>query len=309
VNRDDAILVLGAGGMVGSAIVRALESQRYTDIRTPAHAALDLLDQRAVSAYFESTRPAYVFMAAAKVGGILANDTQPADFLHQNLVMEAHVIDQAHRSGVTKLLFLGSTCIYPRLAPQPLREDTLLTGPLEPTNQWYAIAKIAGVKLCEAYRRQHGRDFISVMPTNLYGPHDNFDLATAHVLPALVRRFHEAQERRAAAVAIWGSGEPLREFLHVDDCAEACLLLMTRSDAPPRVNVGVGRDLPVVELARIVARVVGYDGEIAFDRSKPDGTPRKLVDTSVLDALGWRARIGLEDGIRSTYDWYRAHLA
>lgn len=301
-----SILVLGGRGMVGSALVRALAADGQGNVHAPAREQLDLLDAAAVARYFDALRPAAVYMAAAKVGGILANATRPVDFLYQNLMLELNVIHAAHHYGVRKLLFLGSTCIYPRLAPQPINEDALLSGPLEPTNEWYAIAKIAGIRLCDAYRQQYGCHFISAMPTNLYGPHDNFDPATSHVLPALIRRFHEARTSGAEAVTVWGSGTPRREFLHVDDCASACLHLMHHHDQPGVINVGVGRDIPISELAQLVADIVGYHGAIEFDRSKPDGTPRKLVDVRRLTQLGWRARIGLADGIRSTYAWYCA---
>jgi GDP-L-fucose synthase len=260
-----------------------------------------------VDAFFERERPDQVLLAAAKVGGILANDRFPADFLRDNLVIQTNVIDAAYRFGVRKLLFLGSSCIYPKFADQPIREEALLTGALEPTNQWYAIAKIAGLKMCEAYRRQHGFNAISVMPTNLYGPGDNFDLKTSHVLPALIRKFHEAKVSGAGQVEIWGTGSPRREFLHVDDLADACLHLMQSYDDEPLVNVGCGEDISISELAALVGRIVGYDGAVVFDKSKPDGTPRKLLDVSRLGSLGWRPRIRLEDGIRTTYDWYRSN--
>lgn len=301
-----AILVLGARGMVGAAIVRALAAAGQAEVHAPPRAELDLLDGAAVERYFAALRPASVYLAAAKVGGILANATRPVDFLYQNLQLELNVIHAAHRHGVRKLLFLGSTCIYPRLAPQPLTEDALLSGPLEPTNQWYAIAKIAGIRLCDAYRQQYGCHFISAMPTNLYGPHDNFDPDTAHVLPALLHRFHVARVSGAASVTVWGTGTPRREFMHVDDCASACLYLMRHHDAAGVINVGVGKDITIGELARLVADIVGYRGTIEFDASKPDGTPRKLVDVSRLTRLGWQARIGLAEGIRSTYAWYCA---
>ena len=295
--------------MVGSAIERALDKAGFTQVDAPGRKHLDLLDARAVHDYFAETKPAYVFVAAAKVGGILANDSFPADFLYQNLVIETNVIHSAFLSGVRKLLYLASTCVYPRLAPQPLKEEYLLTGALEPTNEWYAIAKIAGIKLCEAYWKQHGCHFISAMPTNLYGPRDNFDLDTAHVLPALIRKFHEAKTQGADTVAIWGTGEPLREFLHVDDCADACLYLMQRYDEMELINIGVGQDISILELARTVSRIVGFTGVIKKDASKPDGTPRKLVDIGKLSVLGWHAAIDLEDGIRATYDWYRSNIA
>ena len=307
-NRDTKIFVAGARGMVGSAIVRALQRQGQTNILAPTRDELDLMDSRAVHAYLRQHSPAQVYIAAAKVGGILANDSLPADFLYDNLMIEANLIHAAHASNVEKLLFLGSTCIYPKLAPQPLKEEYLLSGPLEPTNEWYAVAKIAGIKLCQAYRRQHGRHFISAMPTNLYGPFDNFDLSSSHVMPALIRKFHDAEMARTATVTVWGSGTPLREFLHVDDCAEACLFLMQHYDAAEIVNIGVGEDLSILALAELIKRVVGFKGGLEFDRSKPDGTPRKLVDTTKINTLGWRARIDLEAGVRETYEWFKGNF-
>lgn len=304
--REAKIWVAGHRGLVGSGIVRALWARGYERIVTRTSAELDLREQAAVRAFYAAERPEYVFVAAAKVGGILANDTYPAEFLYDNLMIEANVIHGAHAAGVKKLLFLGSTCIYPKLAPQPLREEYLLTGPLEPTNEWYAVAKIAGIKLCQAYRRQYGAHFIAAMPTNLYGPGDNFDPAGSHVLPALIRKFHEAKVAGAPEVVVWGSGAPRREFCHVDDCAEACLRLMEVYDEAEIVNIGVGEDLTIAELAALVARVVGYGGAIVYDLSRPDGTPRKLVDVSRIHALGWRARIPLEQGIRETYESWRA---
>jgi len=304
--REAKIWVAGHRGLVGSGIVRALRARGYEGIVTRTSAELDLREQAAVRAFYAAERPEYVFVAAAKVGGILANDSYPAEFLYDNLMIEANVIHGAHTAGVKKLLFLGSTCIYPKLAPQPLREEYLLTGPLEPTNEWYAVAKIAGIKLCQAYRRQYGAHFIAAMPTNLYGPGDNFDPAGSHVLPALIRKFHEAKVAGAPEVVVWGSGVPRREFCHVDDCAEACLRLMQVYDEAEIVNIGVGEDLTIAELAALVARVVGYGGAIVYDRSRPDGTPRKLVDVSRIHALGWRARIPLEQGIRETYESWRA---
>ena len=304
--REAKIWVAGHRGLVGSAIVRALQARGYERVVTRTSAELDLREQAAVRAFYAAERPEYVFVAAAKVGGILANDTYPAEFLYDNLMIEANVIHGAHAAGVKKLLFLGSTCIYPKLAPQPLREEYLLTGPLEPTNEWYAVAKIAGIKLCQAYRRQYGAHFIAAMPTNLYGPGDNFDPAGSHVLPALIRKFHEAKVAGAPEVVVWGSGAPRREFCHVDDCAEACLRLMEVYDEAEIVNIGVGEDLTIAELAALVARVVGYGGAIVYDLSRPDGTPRKLVDVSRIHALGWRARIPLEQGIRETYESWRA---
>ena len=304
--REAKIWVAGHRGLVGSGIVRALWARGYERIVTRTSAELDLREQAAVRAFYAAERPEYVFVAAAKVGGILANDTYPAEFLYDNLMIEANVIHGAHAAGVKKLLFLGSTCIYPKLAPQPLREEYLLTGPLEPTNEWYAVAKIAGIKLCQAYRRQYGAHFIAAMPTNIYGPGDNFDPAGSHVLPALIRKFHEAKVAGAPEVVVWGSGAPRREFCHVDDCAEACLRLMEVYDEAEIVNIGVGEDLTIAELAALVARVVGYGGAIVYDLSRPDGTPRKLVDVSRIHALGWRARIPLEQGIRETYESWRA---
>jgi GDP-L-fucose synthase len=301
------VFVAGHAGLVGSALVRRWTAAGFGDLLLKRRSELDLTDKGAVDAFFERERPDQVLLAAAKVGGILANDRFPADFLRDNLVIQTNVIDAAYRFGVRKLLFLGSSCIYPKFADQPIREEALLTGALEPTNQWYAIAKIAGLKMCEAYRRQHGFNAISVMPTNLYGPGDNFDLKTAHVLPALIRKFHEAKVSGAGQVEIWGTGSPRREFLHVDDLADACLHLMQSYDDEPLVNVGCGEDISISELAALVGRIVGYDGAVVFDKSKPDGTPRKLLDVSRLGSLGWRPRIRLEDGIRTTYDWYRSN--
>ncbi|MGH8615901.1 MAG: GDP-L-fucose synthase [Gammaproteobacteria bacterium] len=306
--KASRIYVAGHRGLVGSAIVRVLQRRGYTDILTATHSELDLCDQAAVRKFFAAERPQYVFMAAANVGGILANDTYPADFIYENLMIEANVIDAAYRHDVIKLLFLGSTCIYPKLAPQPLKENYLLTGPLEPTNEWYAVAKIAGIKLCQAYHRQHGCRFISAMPTNLYGPGDNFDLKSSHVLPALIRKFHQAKVSGAPRVVVWGTGTPMREFCHVDDCAEACLFLMEIYDDPAIINIGEGRDISISDLALLVKRVVGYEGEIVYDHTKPDGTPRKLVDATKIFNLGWRPQISLEEGIRQTYAWYVSTL-
>ncbi|HSK19862.1 MAG TPA: GDP-L-fucose synthase [Longimicrobiales bacterium] len=300
----DRVFVAGHAGLVGSAIVRRLESENFSQLLLRSRAELDLTDAMAVRRFFDQERPAYVFLAAAKVGGIMANDTYPADFIRDNLAIELAVIDAAHRAGVRRLLFLGSSCVYPKHAPQPMKEEHLLSGPLEPTNEWYAIAKIAGIKLCQAYRRQHGDDFISVMPTNLYGPGDNFDLASSHVLPALIRRFHEAREAGAQEVVLWGTGSPRREFMHVDDLADACVYLMRHYDGEAPVNVGVGKDISIADLAAVVATVVGYRGAVSYDTSKPDGTPRKLLDVERLAALGWSPRIGLREGIESTYQWY-----
>lgn len=303
--RDARIYVAGHRGLVGSALVRALSESGFNNIIMATRDELDLRDSAAVLHFFEAKRPDFVFVAAAKVGGILANDQNPATFLYDNLMIEANVVHSAWRTNVTKLLFLGSTCIYPRLAPQPLKEEYLLSGPLEPTNEWYAIAKIAGIKLCEAYRKQYDCRFISAMPTNLYGPGDNFDATNSHVLPALIRKFHEAKLTGAREVSVWGSGRPRREFVHVDDCALACLRLMDAYDEPGIINIGCGKDLSIRELAEMVANVVGFSGNTVFDDSKPDGTPRKLVDPTRLLALGWQPVIGLEDGIRRTYEWYQ----
>lgn len=298
------IFVAGHRGLVGSAITRHLQSSGYSNLLLRTRAELDLRDSQGVHAFFAKEKPEYVFLAAAKVGGILANSTYPADFIHDNLALQTNVIEAAFRNNTAKLLFLGSSCIYPKLAPQPLKEEYLLTGPLEPSNEWYAIAKIAGIKTCEAYRQQHGFNAISLMPTNLYGPGDNFDLQTSHVLPALIRRFHEARQQRLPAVTLWGTGSPKREFLHVDDLASAALFLMRNYNEKDFVNVGVGEDLAIAELAKLVASIIGYSGEILFDPSKPDGTPRKLLDVSRLHSLGWRHSISLESGIRSTYEWF-----
>ena len=296
------IFVTGHRGMVGSAIVRRLQAGGYDKLLLRTHAELDLLDQRAVHAFLAEHKPDYVFIAAAKVGGIQANNQYRADFLYQNLLIEANLIHGAHSAGVQRLMFLGSSCIYPRDCPQPIKEEYLLTGPLEATNEPYAIAKIAGVKLCESYQRQYGRQYVSVMPTNLYGPNDNYDLAASHVLPALLRKAHEAKARGDAELVVWGSGAPRREFLYVDDLADACVHLMERDYAGPLLNLGTGQDVTIRELAETVMDVVGFKGRIAFDRSKPDGTPRKLLDVSRMAALGWRARTGLREGIAASYD-------
>ena len=300
-DRHSKIFVAGHRGMVGSALVRRLKAAGYDNLVTRTHAELDLLDQRAVHDFLQAERPDYLFIAAAKVGGIHANNVLRADFIYQNLMIEANVIHEAWASGVRELLFLGSSCIYPRMAAQPMREDSLLTGKLEPTNEPYAIAKIAGIKLCESYNRQFGRQYISVMPTNLYGPNDNYDLASSHVLPALIRKAHEARERGDAEYVVWGSGTPRREFLYVDDLADACVHLMEQDYDGPLVNVGTGEDVTIRELAETVMQVVGFNGRIVFDSSKPDGTPRKLLDVSRLAALGWRARTSLREGILRSY--------
>lgn len=297
------IFVAGHRGMVGSAIVRRLGSEGC-EVLTAGRDDMDLKDQAAVRAWFAANKPDAVFLAAAKVGGILANDSYPADFLFDNLMIEANIIEAAHREDVEKLLFLGSSCIYPKFAPQPIAEDALLTGPLEPTNEWYAIAKIAGIKLAQAYRKQHGRDFISAMPTNLYGPGDNFDLQSSHVLPALIRKAHEAKLAGAPSMQIWGSGTPRREFLHVDDLADACVFLMRTYSGESHVNVGFGDDVTIIELVAMVAEAVGFAGEIVRDTSKPDGTPRKLMDSAMLMGMGWQPRIELRQGIAATYRWF-----
>lgn len=296
------IYVAGHRGMVGSALVRKLQAEGYHHLLRRTSRQLDLCRQEEVEMFFHRERPEYVFVAAAKVGGILANDTYRADFIYDNLMIEANVIHAAWKYHVKKLLFLGSSCIYPKLAPQPLKESYLLTGPLEPTNEPYAIAKIAGIKLCEAFRDQYGCRFISVMPTNLYGPGDNYDLETSHVLPALLRKFHEAKKEGRDKVVIWGTGTPRREFLHVDDLADACLFLMRHYDERAPVNVGTGEDIAIKDLAALIARIVGFEGHIEHDLSKPDGTPRKLLDVSRIHQLGWHHRIGLEEGIRQVYE-------
>ncbi|MEI6351440.1 MAG: GDP-L-fucose synthase [Verrucomicrobiota bacterium] len=302
--NSESIFVAGHRGLVGGAIVRELQSTGYSRILTRSRSELDLLDAAAVGRFFDENRPELVVLAAAKVGGIKANSDYPVDFLLQNLKIQNNIIEHAARSGVRKLLFLGSSCIYPKLAPQPISEECLLTGSLEPTNEWYAIAKIAGIKLCQAYARQEGRNFISAMPTNLYGPGDNFNLQTSHVLPALLRKVHEAKESGIGEVTIWGTGTPRREFLHVEDLARACRFLLETDDSPDLVNVGCGEDLTIRELAEIVCESVGFQGKLVFDTTKPDGTPRKLLDTSRINRLGWTPRISLREGIASTYRWF-----
>jgi GDP-L-fucose synthase len=302
VNLTDKIYVAGHRGMVGSAIVRKLKAEGFTNILTRTSSQLDLRRQASVEFFFEREKPDYVFLAAAKVGGILANNTYRADFVYENLIMECNIIHSAYKSGVKKLMFLGSSCIYPKLAPQPMREDYLLTGLLEQTNEPYAIAKIAGIKMCDAYRAQYGCDFVSVMPTNLYGQNDNYDLQKSHVLPALMRKFIEAKRNNAPAVTIWGTGKPLREFLHADDLADACYFLMQTYSDSGLVNIGVGEDVSIKEMAEIIKKTVGYEEKLQFDTSKPDGTPRKLMDISKLHALGWKAKISLEDGIGMVYE-------
>lgn len=308
---DAPIYVAGHNGLVGSALVRALRASgqinEQAKLITRRHSELDLTDPLAVDTFFAQHKPAQVYLAAARVGGIQANNDYPVDFLRDNLLIQTHVIDAAWRHGVQKLLFLGSSCIYPKFASQPMDEGQLLTGELEPTNQWYAIAKIAGIKLCQAYRQQHGFNAICAMPTNLYGPNDNFDLQTSHVLPALINKCHAAKRNGDPALPVWGSGTPRREFLHVDDLADACLFLMQHYNAADIVNIGVGQDISILELTRLIADVVGFKGEIELDPSKPDGTPRKLLDVSRLSALGWQASIGLREGIEQTYQWYLEH--
>lgn len=298
---DAKILVAGAQGMVGSAIVRALQRSGCPQVLAPSRRELDLLDGAAVKKYLEAQRPAQIYVAAAKVGGILANDSYPANFLYDNLMIEANLIHGAFESQVSKLLFLGSTCIYPKLAPQPLKEEYLLSGPLEPTNEWYAVAKIAGIKLCQAYRKQYGCDFISVMPTNLYGPNDNYDPQGSHVLPAMIRRFHEAKQKDLPEVVCWGTGSPLREFLHSDDLASACVLLLQRYSDDQFINAGSGQEISIKDLATVVARAIGYRGQIRWDTSKPDGTPRKVMDSAKLTTLGWQPHIAMETGIAEAY--------
>lgn len=306
---DSLIYVAGHRGLVGSAIVRRLKTDGFNNLLLRSRRELDLTRQAEVEKFFAEHRPKYVFLAAAKVGGILANDTHPADFLTDNISIESNVIHAAYMYGTHKLMFLGSSCIYPKYAEQPIREEYLLTGPLEPTNEWYAIAKIAGLKMCQAYRRQYGFNAIAIMPTNLYGPGDDFNLKTSHVLPALLRKLHEAKNKGAIDAEIWGTGTPRREFLHVDDLADACLFLMENYNDEGWLNVGSGRDYTIAELAHIIARVVGFKGSLRFDVSKPDGTPRKLLDITRLSSLGWSPRIELEMGIESTYRWYSEHYS
>jgi len=302
--RDSRIFVAGHRGLVGSAIVRRLQGAGYKNLLLRTHAELDLIDQAAVLTFFKQNQPEYVFLSAARVGGIHANSTYPAQFIHDNLAMEINVIESCRQHGVKKLLFPGSSCIYPKFAPQPMREEHLLTGLLEPTNEPYAIAKIAGIKMCAAYNRQYGTDYLCVMPTNLYGPGDNYDLANSHVLPALIRKMHEAKTAGSPEVVVWGTGTPRREFLHSDDLADACVFLMEQrsaADIGELVNIGAGTDISIADLARLVAEVVGYKGNLVFDTSKPDGTPQKLLDVSRLTALGWQCKTGLREGIASTY--------
>ena len=301
-NKQDNIYIAGHRGMVGSAILRALQAQGYSNFLLRTSGELDLRNQQAVADFFAIEKPDYVFLAAAKVGGIIANNTFRADFIYENLMIQSNVIHQAYVNGVKKLMFLGSSCIYPKLAPQPLKEEYLLTGLLEPTNEPYAIAKIAGIKMCDGYRDQYGCNFISVMPTNLYGPNDNYDLNNSHVLPAMLRKFIMAKRKGEASVTIWGTGSPLREFLHADDLAEACLFLMENYNDAGLVNIGIGTDISILDLALLVKKTVGFEGTVLTDPSKPDGTPRKLMDVSKLNGLGWKAKITLEDGIRKVFE-------
>ncbi len=305
IGPDAKIFVAGHRGLVGSAILRTLQRKGYSNFLTRSRNDVDLLDRKAVQRLFEQESPSAVVLAAAMVGGIHANSAYPAEFIYDNLQIQNNVIDLAHRSGVKKLVFLGSSCIYPKLAPQPIKEDSLLTGPLEPTNEAYAIAKIAGIKMCQAYSKQYGMNCISLMPTNLYGPNDNFDLSSSHVLPALIRKFVEAVDRKENEVTLWGSGSPRREFLHVDDMAEACVHLLETYNSPEIVNVGVGEDVTIKELAGIIAEEAGFKGSLRYDASKPDGTPRKLLDVAKIRSLGWQPKIDLRSGIRSTIEWYR----
>jgi GDP-L-fucose synthase len=309
ITQDSRIYVAGHRGLVGSAVVRALEAQGYRNLLLRSHAELDLTEQAAVRRFFEAEPPDAVILAAARVGGIHANNSRPALFIRDNLLIQDNVIDSAYRAGVQKLVFLGSSCIYPKLSPQPIKEEYLLTGPLEPTNEWYAIAKIAGVKMCQAYRREFGFNAISLMPTNLYGPGDNFDLENSHVLPALIRRIHEAKLRAESSVTVWGTGSPRREFLHVDDLADAILHLLRTYDDEPIVNVGWGEDVTIKELAELIVSAIDYKGRLVFDVSKPDGTPRKLLEVARLSRLGWRPTISLQSGIVSTYKWFTQHIS
>ncbi len=306
--KDSRIYVAGHNGLVGSAICRKLSSDGYNNIIVRSHKELDLCDRLAVDAFFKEEQPEYVFLAAAVVGGIHANDTQAVSFLRDNLLIQTHVIEAAYKHGVKKLAFLGSTCIYPRDCPQPIKEKYLLTGPLEETNQWYAIAKIAGIKLCQAYRKEYGFNAISLMPTNLYGPNDNFDLLGSHVLPALIRKFHEGKINNTESVEVWGSGKPYREFLYIDDMADACCFLMLNYDDESIINIGTGQDISIKELAELIKDIISYEGNIEFDSSKPDGTPKKLTDVAKLNNLGWKNNTSLQNGLKSTYDWYLDNL-
>ncbi|RLG14986.1 MAG: GDP-L-fucose synthase [Candidatus Nanohalarchaeota archaeon] len=303
-NKNAKIYVAGHRGLVGSAIVRRLKSEGYNNLLLKTHDEVDLIRQEEVEKFFETEKPEYVFLAAAKVGGIYANDTYSADFIYDNLMVEANVIHNAYKSNVKKLLFLGSSCIYPKLCPQPIKEEYLLSGKLEPTNDSYAIAKIAGIKMCQSYNKQHGANFISVMPTNLYGPGDNFDLKNSHALPALIRKFCDAKKENKDSVVVWGTGNPKREFLFVDDLADACLFLMNNYNDPEIVNIGVGEDISIKNLAELIKDIAGFEGDIVFDATKPDGTPQKLLDVSKINNLGWKAKIGLKEGLKETIKWY-----
>lgn len=307
-NKDAKIYVAGHRGLVGSAIVRNLESKGYTNIIGRTHSELDLTDQAAVRSFFETEKPEYVVLAAAKVGGINANNTSPADFAYINMQIQCNVIKAAHDNNVKKLLFLGSTCIYPKMAPQPIPEDALLTGPLEVTNEAYAIAKISGLEMCKFFKRQYGDDFISCMPTNLYGPHDNYDLQGSHVMPAMIRKFHEAKVNNAPSVELWGTGSPLREFLYVDDMADACVFLLENYSGEQHVNIGTGKEVTIKELAETVKKTVGFEGEIVWNTDMPDGTPRKLTDVSKLHGLGWNHKVDLEEGVKLAYDWFAENI-
>lgn len=307
-NKDSKIYVAGHRGLVGSAIVRNLQSKGYTNIVGKTHSELDLCDQVAVRDFFEKEKPEYVVLAAAKVGGINANNTTPADFAYINMQIQCNVIKAAHDNNVKKLLFLGSTCIYPKMAPQPIPEDALLTGPLEVTNEAYAIAKISGLEMCKFFKRQYGDDFISCMPTNLYGPHDNYDLNNSHVMPAMIRKFHEAKVNNAKAVELWGTGSPLREFLYVDDMADACVFLLENYSGEQHVNIGTGKEVSIKELAETVKKTVGYEGEIVWNSDMPDGTPRKLTDVTKLHGLGWTHKVDLEEGVKLAYDWFAENI-
>ncbi|OAM92794.1 GDP-L-fucose synthase [Pelosinus fermentans] len=303
--KNARVYVAGHRGLVGSALIRTLEKEGYTNILSATHCELDLINQQAVADFFAKEQPEYVFLAAAKVGGILANSNYPADFIYENLMMETNIIHHSWKAGAKKLLFLGSSCIYPQMAEQPIKEESLLTGPLEPTNDAYALAKIAGIKMCQSYNKQYGTKYISVMPTNLYGPNDNFDLATSHVLPALIRKVHEAKVNGDQAVTVWGTGRAVREFLYVDDLADACLFLMENYDDSKIVNIGTGVGISIKSLAENIRDITGYRGKIIFDRSKPDGTPVKINDVSFLDSLGWSAKVDLNEGLKKVYSWYR----
>lgn len=310
-DKGSKIYVAGHRGLVGSALRRRLESQGYSNLIFRTHRELDLTNQQAVNEFFENEKPEYVFLAAAKVGGILANSTYPAEFIFENLMIEANVIHASYKYCVKKLLFLGSSCIYPRMAPQPLKEEYLLTGPLEETNEAYAIAKIAGIRICKHYNQQYGTNFISVMPTNLYGTNDNFDLETSHVMPALIRKFHEAKVNNEPEVIVWGTGKPLREFLYVDDMADACVYLMenlSTDDIGEFVNIGVGKDITIGELAELIKEIIGFEGKIKYDTSKPDGTPQKRLDITKLNSLGWKAKVSFRNGIEQTYEWYKGQI-